>query len=71
MSISDCKIGAYGCIGKPLALMEMRTLVAALVSKFDVRLAPGETGSNLLDKTRDQFTIKPADLFLVFEEHSS
>jgi cytochrome P450 family 628 len=60
--------GPYGCIGKPLALMQIRTLVAKIVTNFDVSFAPGEDGTNLMDKSRDHFTIGLADLNLVFKK---
>lgn len=60
--------GPYGCIGKELAKMEMRTVVPLLISRFDVRLAPGEDGSRLLYKSRDAFTMRLEELRVVFEE---
>ena len=48
--------------------MEMKTVVPLLLSKFDVRLAPGEDGAELLDKSKDAFTLRMAELKLVFEE---
>ncbi|CZR61640.1 related to pisatin demethylase cytochrome P450 [Phialocephala subalpina] len=59
-------IGRYGCIGKNLALMELRTVTALLITKFNVSFAPGENGSNLLEKSEDYFTIGLADLNLQF-----
>jgi len=55
-------LGPYGCIGKQLALMELRTVIAELVTKFDVKFAAGETGRNLIEKTEDYFTLGLADL---------
>ena len=48
--------------------MELRTVVPLLVSRFDVRLAPGEDGTRLLEKSRDAFTMRLEELSLVFEE---
>ncbi|KAH7333161.1 cytochrome P450 monooxygenase-like protein [Rhexocercosporidium sp. MPI-PUGE-AT-0058] len=59
--------GKYGCIGKNLALMELRTVTALLVSKFDVSFAPGEDGSALLEKSEDYFTIGLKGLMLQFK----
>jgi cytochrome P450 len=61
-------LGTYGCIGKPLALMQMRTIVAKLIMKFDVSFAPGEDGTRLIEKTRDHFSLGLADFNLVFTE---
>lgn len=60
-------IGVYGCIGKPLALLEMRTLIAKLVMKYDVAFAPGEDGKALMEDTKDHFTLGLADLNLTFQ----
>jgi cytochrome P450 len=55
-----------GCIGKPLALMELRVVMAKLLLTFDVSYAPGETGKDLVEKSRDHFTIETGPLNLVF-----
>ena len=60
--------GPYGCIGKNLAYMEIRLLTAQLVRKFDVTLAPGETGERLLMGSKDHFTMGLGELDLVFEK---
>ena len=59
--------GPYGCIGKNLAYMEVRTLAVQLVRLFDVRLADGETGHSLLNGTKDHFTLGLGELRLCFE----
>lgn len=61
-------MGPFGCIGKNLALTELRTLTARLVLGFDVRFAPGEDGTRLLFNTLDHFTVNLGDLDLVFTE---
>ena len=48
--------------------MELRNVVSLLVSRFDIRLAEGEDGSKLLDKSRDAFTLRMEALEVVFEE---
>jgi len=58
--------GPYGCVGKQLALMEIRNVIARIVSEFDVRFAPGEDGIGLLEKSADTFTIALAPLMLIF-----
>ncbi|KAL4868857.1 hypothetical protein BDV12DRAFT_208924 [Aspergillus spectabilis] len=57
--------GPAGCIGKNLALMEMRLLTAHLVTKFDVAFAPGEDGTELLN-SNDHFTVALKPLRLCF-----
>lgn len=60
--------GPYSCIGKQLALMEVRAVTARLVSKFDISFGPGEDGSTLLNETHDCFTLHLAPLNLQFED---
>lgn len=47
--------------------MELRTLTAQLVLKYDISFASGEDGSRLLTKTRDHFTLTLGQLDLVFK----
>ena len=58
--------GPYGCIGKQLAYMELRTVIAKLVVQFDVHFAPGEDGTNLLERSEDYVVVGLADLNLCF-----
>lgn len=60
--------GPFGCIGKQLALMEIRTVACLLIDQFDVRFAPNENGFSLLEKSTDTFTMRMGDLNLLFEE---
>jgi cytochrome P450 len=63
-------IGPYNCIGKNLAYIELRTLTAQLLDRFEVTLAPGEDGSRLLRETKDHFTTGLAPLDLVFTKRA-
>jgi tryprostatin B 6-hydroxylase len=58
--------GPYQCIGKPLAMMQIRTLAAKVISAYDMHLAPGEDGSSLLYDSKDHFSMTLAPLHLVF-----
>lgn len=58
--------GPFGCIGKNLAYMEIRTIVSQLVDQFDISFAPGEDGHRLLYKTVDHFTLGMEPLMLQF-----
>ncbi len=58
--------GKYGCIGKQLAMNEMRTVIAKIVLELDVSFAKGETGRALLEDSRDTFTTDCAKLELIF-----
>ena len=48
------------------ALMELRSVIARVVTEFDVSFAPGEDGTALLEDSLDTFTIALAPLMLVF-----
>ena len=56
------------CIGRDLGLMEIRLAIALLVSKYDIDLAPGETGLDVSERTIDSFVATPSPLRLVFEK---
>ena len=59
-------MGPYGCVGKQLALMEVRTVLAKLVTSFDISFAEGESGKSLMENSKDYFTWGLADLMLSF-----
>ncbi|RVX73375.1 hypothetical protein B0A52_03017 [Exophiala mesophila] len=64
-------IGPYSCIGKQLALIEIRSVTANILANFDVSFGPGEDGTNLLEKTLDTFTMELAPLSLCFTARKS
>ena len=59
-------IGRFACVGKNLALAELRFVTALLVSKYDITFAPGEDGTRCWRDMKDQFTAAPGKLELVF-----
>ena len=60
--------GRYGCVGKNLALMELRLVTAVLVEAFDITFPPdSDLGAKLLRTTQDHFTIVPGKLNLIFK----
>ncbi|RYP19688.1 hypothetical protein DL765_003203 [Monosporascus sp. GIB2] len=61
--------GPYGCIGKPLALLQLRTLVAEIVVRFNISFAPGRDGSEFIEHVRDRFTWGLAGLELCFKPY--
>ncbi|PLB36896.1 cytochrome P450 [Aspergillus candidus] len=61
-------IGEYNCIGRPVALLNLRTTLARLVTDFDIQLAPGETGEKTFKDSRDSFVIYWGELNLVFNQ---
>jgi len=64
-------LGPMGCIGRPLAMMELRCVLAKLLTAFDVQMAPGEDGTNLIQKGRDHFTMETGPLHLVFKPRTA
>ncbi|KAL9122024.1 MAG: hypothetical protein Q9187_001416 [Circinaria calcarea] len=60
--------GTYGCIGRPLALLNIRTTLAKLIMEYDVAFAPGEDGTKVEADTRVRFTAGPGELKLVFRK---
>lgn len=60
-------MGRYGCIGKSLAMSEMRFVIALLVKRFEIDFAEGSNrGQEMWDGLKDQFTFAPGDLRLRF-----
>lgn len=60
--------GPYGCIGKNLALMEVRTVTAQILDRFDVSFGKDEDGSKVMADTIDHFTLGLAPLMIKFDE---
>ncbi|KAJ5490298.1 Cytochrome P450 [Penicillium expansum] len=60
--------GPYGCIGRPLALMNIRATVARIVVDYDVRLAPGMSLDQFDQRLTEHFTLAPAPLSLCFNK---
>jgi cytochrome P450 family 628 len=46
--------------------MELRNVIARIVTEFHVKFAPGEDGTALLEDSTDTFTMALAPLMLVF-----
>ena len=60
--------GRYVCIGKKLALNELRCVTALLASKYNVAFPQGEDGKAVERDTRDQFIANPGELRVVFRQ---
>ncbi|KAH8803373.1 putative cytochrome P450 [Xylogone sp. PMI_703] len=58
--------GPYGCIGKPLALMNIRTTIAQIVMSFDIKFALGEDGTSFEKDAIDHFMLSAGKLDLSF-----
>jgi len=63
-------LGRYTCIGKNLALSEIRVVTSLLVSKYHIRFASNDDGSRVERDMKDQFTAAPGQLDLMFELRS-
>ncbi len=59
--------GRYSCVGKQLALMELRFVVALLVGRYKVEFAGSEDGARVEGGMKDQFTGAPGGLELCFK----
>jgi hypothetical protein len=66
--VEDANIfaGAYGCPGKNLAQLSLRTSVSMIAQNFDVSFAPGEDGKEFENQILDTFTVTLPPLQLVF-----
>ena len=58
--------GSYGCIGRPLALLNIRTTLARLLLTYDFAFAPGETGRGIQEDSQEHFMLAPGDLHIAF-----
>ncbi|KAI2615890.1 cytochrome P450 [Hypoxylon sp. NC1633] len=58
--------GRFNCVGKTLAMNEMRFVIALLIKKFEVGFWKGEKGERLFGDLKDQFTAAPGQLNLHF-----
>lgn len=61
--------GRASCIGKQLALLELRTTVALLVTKFNITFPPANDKITIVDEVTDHFANTPGNLKLVFTPH--
>ena len=67
--LSDTLVaGHFSCVGKQLALMELRMVIASTVWRYSVSFAPGEDGSTIEKETLDLMFLKAGKLELVFEK---
>lgn len=59
--------GPHACAGQRLAMMEMRSVIAEILCRYNVRLAPGQTEKAFMDGKKDTFTVVAGELHLIFE----
>ncbi|KAI0588159.1 CypX Cytochrome P450 [Pyrenophora tritici-repentis] len=65
--------GAYSCAGKPLAMLQLRMVVAMVFKRFTVSFAPGKEAAccDFIENQADCFTLHLQPLPLVLEERRS
>jgi cytochrome P450 len=71
MSLLRPHFFSLGCVGKQLALMEMRLVIAHIALEFDLAFAPGETGEAFDRDAKDTFTFNVGPLMLDFKPRSA
>lgn len=64
-------VGVYGCPGKNLAMMSLRTSLSMIAQSFDVEFAPGETGQRFGEEKLDTLTVTLPPLYLRFTPRDS
>jgi cytochrome P450 len=65
-NVSDTITGPYACVGKRLAMLELRRVVGEILWRYDLTIAPGQTKEAFLDGKEDTFTTVSAPLPVVF-----
>ncbi|KAK3898351.1 cytochrome P450 monooxygenase [Staphylotrichum tortipilum] len=60
--------GPYACVGKRLAMLELRRVVAEILWRYDLTVTPGQTKEAFLDGKQDTFTTVSAPLPIIFTE---
>jgi cytochrome P450 len=62
--------GIFGCVGKNLALMELRMVLARVALNFDVQFAEGEDGRGLEEESKDTFTLTVPSMYVKLTERA-
>lgn len=59
-------LGPYNCIGKPLAMMNMRLTLARIIMRYDLSFAPDRPSPELEfeEGMIDHFTLETGPLYL-------
>ncbi|KAK2756652.1 hypothetical protein FQN54_005097 [Arachnomyces sp. PD_36] len=63
--------GPYGCIGRPLALLNIRATVSRIIADYDVSMAVGSSVEDYDSGLTEHFTLAPASLQLCFAKRKS
>lgn len=70
-TVPDMLPGRENCIGQKLAYVELRAVLALLASKYDFKFASQNTAENVINDTKDAFSIVPGPLDLIFERRKN
>lgn len=62
--------GPYGCIGKPLALLNIRTTVARLLMRYEIKFAYAGNGDSCETGAMEHFNLAPGALDLCFTKRT-
>ncbi|KAL8786743.1 MAG: hypothetical protein Q9195_008077 [Heterodermia aff. obscurata] len=61
-------VGKSNCIGKNLALMDIKLVIASILKKYHIHFDPREDGHRVFTELQDHFTATPGPLSLVFKD---
>lgn len=64
-------LGTYGCVGKNLALMEIRNVMTSVITRFDIKFATPKSKNEFIEGQQDGWVLRVGKLDLVFEERKS
>ncbi|KAJ5895288.1 cytochrome P450 [Penicillium taxi] len=62
--------GPFTCVGKSMAMMQMRMLISSVALSYDVAFAPGEDGLEFWDGAKETLTLWIPGLEMVFTPRS-
>ena len=61
--------GPYGCIGRPLAMLNLRTTLIQLLREFDFELEPDQKDKEAIELgATEHFTLAPGPLLMTFHK---
>ena len=65
--------GAYNCAGRPLAMLQLRMVVAMIFKRFELSFAPGKEAQcqHFIDHQSDCFTLHLEPLPLLLKEREA
>lgn len=63
--------GMYSCVGKQLAMIELRWVITMMVANYDMKLAPGFDMRNFYNGCQDAFTLTCGPLEIQLDKRQS